>query len=520
MTAADPEQKNKTAKALFIGFFGLALGWAGVLVAAVAVATESAWGGGTVERDRARERSRGWLGEQRAWLDADHKQRTARADARRQWLEAGGDPATEPAGPSRAKRVGSGIRRLLANVAVAGSDFVGGFRDGWKAAKETRASGGGFRDIASARPEGEARCTNCRRHGIPVAEAGLCADCLAVFERPAVPNGATNGVVHESNEYKPVSNHCTRCSACGWVSLDLPSQAAAESAFAKHYCHPTSADPDASRRLDEALERTKPQAPPTTTAKGDGINTCPRCGGPLASTRQLGRACPHCDRFGGDDKAAWIADCPRCHTECYVRTVRPRTELNPGHQSTARIRIHYLNDSIVCPTEEQIRAEENGADAIKPASTARTQAGTATTSEGDTMTAPTPSASAPVAATESNATVLRAKLTTTKTTLHRIAELTDHLAKERATLDGQVRDADEFATSTGQSAQARQALDEANAVSTSMGARLGEFSQNAVSAEEQVAQAADGLRVAENAEDELRSAGADGRAVAPAGANA
>ncbi len=135
------------------------------------------------------------------------------------------------------------------------------------------------------------------------------------------------------------------------------------------------------------------------------------------------------------------------------------------------------------------------------------------------MTAPTTTHAAAPAA-ESNATVLRAKLTTTKGTLQQIADLTDQLAAARSALDGQVRDAEEFAAATGQSAQTTQALDESRAVSTAMGDRLSEFNQNAVSAEEQVTQAADGLRVAEEAEDSLRSAGADGRAVAPAGANA
>jgi len=128
---------------------------------------------------------------------------------------------------------------------------------------------------------------------------------------------------------------------------------------------------------------------------------------------------------------------------------------------------------------------------------------------------PLPAPNAPAA--ESNATVLRTKLAGAQDSLHRIAELTDQLAQARTTLDGQVRDADEFATATGQSSQARQALDEATALSASMGQQLGDFSQGAVSAEEQMGQASTGLRVAESAEDELRAAGADGRAVAPAG---
>lgn len=154
MTAPDRQDDNKTtaAKALFIGFFAAALGWAGVLVAAVAVATEQTWSRGRPERDRAAQRRSSWLDTQRDWLAADHGQRMARAAAYRQWLADGADPATKPARPGRARRAGTGLRRALAHIAVAAADFASGFRDGWRAADERRKQGALFGDIRKARP--------------------------------------------------------------------------------------------------------------------------------------------------------------------------------------------------------------------------------------------------------------------------------------------------------------------------------------------------------------------------------
>lgn len=367
MTRAVPQEevKTRTAAAFFAGFLTLALGGAGVLIAALAVGIERAWNGGEVERDRARERSRGWLDNQRAWLDADHKRRTVEAESRRRWSDSGRDPSTKPQNHRTWDRFATSIRRLFANLVLGIADFIRGFRDGWRAARRARADGADFWETCNTRPH----CTNCGRPCIPVNAVGWCEDCA-------------------------------ECS---------------------HW-------PD-----DE--DETQPQPLPDDEPEDD-----------------------------------------------------PQPE--PGGQS----------------------APDAEPDAIPPATPDEPD-----TSEEKTMPE---TATNPAPAAESNATVLRGKLTGMKSTLHRIADLTDQLARERATLSGEVRDADEFAQTTGQSAQARQALDEANAVSASMGERLGEFSQNAVSAEEQVAQAAEGLRVAENAEDELRAAGADGRAVAPAGANA
>jgi hypothetical protein len=121
------------------------------------------------------------------------------------------------------------------------------------------------------------------------------------------------------------------------------------------------------RPCDRTWPASKPAPTPTPAVqpKGDGITGCPRCGGPVGETRDYGKYCPTCDRSGNDDKVTWITDCPRCNTERYRRPVRPRTDLN-RHQRAVYIAVHYLNDSITCPTEEQIAAEEQSASAIKP----------------------------------------------------------------------------------------------------------------------------------------------------------
>lgn len=391
-----PDGKERTAAVLFAGFLALALGGAGVVIAALAVGVERAWRGGETERSRAAERSRGWLANQRAWLDVDHQQRMTRAKELQAWLQSGADPAAKPARPSKSKRAGTALRRLLAGIVVAAGDFAAGARDGAKAANEARRQGAGFRDVVVARPGPV--CANCQRHGVPVVRDNMCGDCAAVLDE----------------QPQAVAETCRNCRQPGPVGYD--------------------------GTCGTCKEPTRPAATPAGPAAGNEAFTTTTTPARSAEDRQL----------------------------------PPTTAVISPQQ----------------PTTQGVTVTETAATA-----------------------SPTP-------ATESNATVLRGKLLNTKTTLSRIAELTDQLAKERATLDGQVRDATEFAQVTGQSSQARQALDESGAVSTAMGDRLGEFSQNAISAEEQMVQAADGLRVAENAEDQLRTAGADGRAVAPAGAAA
>jgi hypothetical protein len=148
---AQDDTKLTAAKAFFIGFFALALGWAGVLVAAIAVATEETWSNGRVEGDRNRERRAGWLDTQRSWLGADHRRRTEQNRARRDWLNNGADPKYEPETPSAWPRFGAAVRRTFANVVLAAVDFTHSFRDAWARAQQTRKAGGSFGDVWSGR---------------------------------------------------------------------------------------------------------------------------------------------------------------------------------------------------------------------------------------------------------------------------------------------------------------------------------------------------------------------------------
>jgi chromosome segregation ATPase len=102
----------------------------------------------------------------------------------------------------------------------------------------------------------------------------------------------------------------------------------------------------------------------------------------------------------------------------------------------------------------------------------------------------------------------------------RISELVDQLAAERASVEAEVNAAAEFAEQTGQTAETRQALDASTAVVAQLGEQVGGVSDSATEAADQLSAARQGLRVVEEAEDALTSAGADGRAVAPAGAGA
>lgn len=507
MTAPD-SGREKTAKALFVGLFGLALGWAGVLVAAVAVAVENTWSGGAVERDRARERRQGWLAGQRAWLDADHQRRVEQANQRQAWLAAGADPTTEPAKPSKAKRLGAAVRRVVAHVAVAGSDFVGGLRDGAAAANDTRKNGGTFRDISCSRPGPV--CAQCKRHGIPVVGDGLCADCAAVTAEQQETGQRRTA---EPSPRQRCRN-CRREAPLGFNGVCAD-------------CEQPTAGSLVTPKAEEPLARLAADVDATRRRYPTPIDTCPKCGNQRPITPSgwcepctvagPHRFCDHCKgvmRFSGRQfvhGSGWT--CSRKAPPGADHVSGPPQSGRTRQGQNRKLLVHcsvcgtpWLADDLdehtrwhldlfVCdPCRDKIRNE----------------------SEGEPMTSPSQPTSTPTAA-ESNATVLRGKLLTTRTTLGRIADLTDQLAKERTKLDAQVRDADEFATATGQSSKARQALDESRAVATVMGDRLGEFSQGAVSAEEQMTHASDGLRVAEEAEDSLRQAGADGRAVAPAG---
>ena len=401
MTAPTHTDDNEAVAAgWFAGLLTLALGGAGLIIAALAVGTQRVWANAAGEADRNRERRNSWLDNQRAWLDSDHQRRLDRARAKRDWITAGSDPDTAPAKLSRGHRWGERIRRGFAHTAVGAHDFATGFKDGWTNANHIRKDGGTFRDVAQARPTTSVPEETDRP--APAADS--------------VPT-APNGVVHESNEYKTARRHCWSCDRCHATGLDYPTKEAAAAAFEQHHCHPSSADEDARARLLRAA----------------------------------------------------------------------------------------LNDSTrasTCPTQQQVTQNEADKHAIGP---------NPNTHEGATMTETT---AAPAA--ESNATVLRGDLSRIQQLLGKVSENTDALAALRDELHTAVEKADEFAGATGQSAQSRQALDEARQVVITIGKHLGDFSEGAVHAEDQVASASDGLRVVEQAEDSLRIAGADGRAVAPA----
>jgi hypothetical protein len=469
--APQEDAKTRTAAAFFAGFLALALGGAGVVIAMLAVGVERAWNGGETERGRSRERGQGWLNGQRAWLDADHRQRTARADAHRRWLQSGGDPATEPTKPSWAKRAGSAVRRLFANVAVAASDFVSGARDGARAANEARKNGSGFREVAGTRPH---TCEVCQRPRVPVVADGMCADCAAraqeQWQRPEPDEAPTPAV--------PVHT--------GTVAVPPPATTG-DSPAGRRRPSPKPRPRYDQDEIAEQVDYGMPLPPGETQPIGHWAR-CSVCGQGWQnfSTPALADAWVnrhwlrkhHTTPDPAPNGGSWCFDCPWC-----------------DHWTTAE-------------TEQQAQAKASQHKAQCPNRP----------NEGESMPEnPTPTPQATPAA-ESNVTVLRADLERIRNTLTKMASLTDDLSQERSILGQQVREANEMANATGQAAQTRQALDEADALAASMGERIGDFSQGAVSAEEQVGQASDGLRVAEQAEDALRSSGADGRAVAPANA--
>lgn len=175
-TSTRPADSKLTAvRAAFIGFFGLALGLAGVLVAAVAVAVERAHNGDdTVDPAREKTGSSGWWDQWRSrqsqtraqreanakrWLAEDKQARSDLTARRRQWVASGADPAVEPKKPGYASRLGRGTRRVASRTRVASgkvrtkaSDFKKGFKEGWSTASENADKG--FRVAAKTRPGG------------------------------------------------------------------------------------------------------------------------------------------------------------------------------------------------------------------------------------------------------------------------------------------------------------------------------------------------------------------------------
>jgi ElaB/YqjD/DUF883 family membrane-anchored ribosome-binding protein len=228
-TSGEPQER--TAAVWFAGIMALAFGGAGVLIAALAVGIERTWSGGAEERSRAGERGRGWLGEQRDWLAADHRQRLDQNRRRRDWLASGADPATEPAKPGRSGRLRNGIRRALANAALGAADFVAGARDGWRAAQESRRNGGRFRDIVKARP---AACRKCRRTEIALVADELCLDCDRARNASAGDEDGPTGPRPVKNP-EQLKNFICRCSRCNFNKDGFQTQEAADATLREHW---------------------------------------------------------------------------------------------------------------------------------------------------------------------------------------------------------------------------------------------------------------------------------------------
>ena len=149
---ASEETKEQTAKVAFVAVFGLLGGWAGVVIAAMAVGIDRAWNG---DAGRAVEAASGRQAQadHRRWLAWDAAARAAYRQARRAWWDAGGDPDSRPARPSRAARAGRWVQRQRRRNAVVWDDFKTGFKAAWPVAKDEMARGGSFRAIVRARPD-------------------------------------------------------------------------------------------------------------------------------------------------------------------------------------------------------------------------------------------------------------------------------------------------------------------------------------------------------------------------------
>jgi hypothetical protein len=169
MTDQGQKTKENATATGFIVLLAAAAGWAGVLVAALAVGWERAWNGrGDGAQARAASRQ-SRLASHRAWLAEDAKQRERWRQRRREWWAAGADPASEPKTPALAKRSGAWVRRRWARTRIGLAEFATGFVAGWQAASEERRAGGGFRAVVRTRPTDDATpdgvvhddCTYC-----------------------------------------------------------------------------------------------------------------------------------------------------------------------------------------------------------------------------------------------------------------------------------------------------------------------------------------------------------------------
>jgi len=132
------------------------------------------------------------------------------------------------------------------------------------------------------------------------------------------------------------------------------------------------------------------------------------------------------------------------------------------------------------------------------------------------MTQPTPQTPAPASAAEHNTAALKRLLSDISATLHHGTDTINAMNRRNGHLITLVADAGEFAVATEQSDKSKQALDETIAVTDAMDAHLGGMSAAVSAAEDSITAALGALRVVDEAEDDLRQAGAGPKSVAPA----
>lgn len=176
--------KEKVVSWGFVAFFGLALGWAGVLVAAVAVGLERATGKpigprrkdpAEVERAQQERAARRAAAAERAeqWLRDDLAAREEFEERRRRWWADGGKPEDEPRRTGVFQRARDFLQRSAARAQVWRArglskpkwhgawwgvrtfrffrDFRDGFKEGFDAARQKVDQG--WRETSSTRPE-------------------------------------------------------------------------------------------------------------------------------------------------------------------------------------------------------------------------------------------------------------------------------------------------------------------------------------------------------------------------------
>jgi hypothetical protein len=122
----------------------------------------------------------------------------------------------------------------------------------------------------------------------------------------------------------------------------------------------------------------------------------------------------------------------------------------------------------------------------------------------------------PAADREHNAAALKRLLADIGHDLTYASDLINSLARRTATLTDQVAAVGDFAVATEQSTASKAGLDEATTLAATMDEHLGGMSTAVVTAEETTTAAVSALAPVDEAEDELRQAGAGTKSVAPA----